>query len=115
MTSRVSPFLASFAPRACTHRGRAWSRTLVDLGIMRDQGEGIPRMFAEMEGSFLPLPNIEARPREFIVTLRNTPTLTEADKGNPRIGGGSTERSSGLWPRWDPDRERPHFGKRSSN
>ena len=56
-------------------------RTLVDLGIMRDQGEGIPRMFAEMEGLFLPRPVIDARPREFAVTLRNTPILTEADKG----------------------------------
>ena len=55
-------------------------RTLVDLGIMRDQGEGIPRMFAEMEGLFLPAPSIDARPREFLVTLRNTPTLTEVDK-----------------------------------
>jgi ATP-dependent DNA helicase RecG len=55
-------------------------RALVDLSIMRDQGEGIPRMFAEMEGFFLPAPNIEARPRELVVTLRNTPTLTDADK-----------------------------------
>jgi ATP-dependent DNA helicase RecG len=55
-------------------------RALVDLAIMRDQGEGIPRMFAEMEGAFLPAPSIEARERELVVTLRNTPTLTEADK-----------------------------------
>jgi ATP-dependent DNA helicase RecG len=55
-------------------------RALVDLGAMRDQGEGIPRMFAEMEGFFLPAPTIEARPREFVVTLRNAPTLTEEDK-----------------------------------
>jgi ATP-dependent DNA helicase RecG len=55
-------------------------RALVDLGLMRDQGEGIPRMFAEMEGQFLPAPSIDARPREFTVTLRNTPTLTEHDK-----------------------------------
>ncbi len=55
-------------------------RGFVDLSIMRDQGEGIPRMFAEMEGFFLPAPTIEARPREFVVTLRNTPALTEADK-----------------------------------
>ena len=31
-------------------------RTLVDLGLTRDQGEGIPRMFAEMEDAFLPAP-----------------------------------------------------------
>jgi hypothetical protein len=40
---------------------------LVDVGIVRDQGEGIPRMFAEMEGFFL-------------ITLRNTATLTADDK-----------------------------------
>ena len=55
-------------------------RALVDLDAMRDQGEGIPRMFAEMEGAFLPTPVIEARAREFRVTLRNTPTLSWADR-----------------------------------
>ena len=35
-------------------------RALVDLGAVRDQGEGIPRMFAEMEGMFLPVPAIDA-------------------------------------------------------
>lgn len=55
-------------------------RALVDLGIMRDQGEGIPRMFAEMEGLFLPAPTIETRPAEFALTLRNTPTLSDEDK-----------------------------------
>ncbi len=52
---------------------------LVDLGYMRDQGEGIPRMFAEMEGSFLPAPEFVAEPTGFRVTLRDTPTLTSAD------------------------------------
>ena len=55
-------------------------RALVDLGLMRDQGEGIPRMFAEMEGLFLPAPAIEVGANEFAVTLRNTPTLTEDDR-----------------------------------
>ncbi|HVG60870.1 MAG TPA: ATP-binding protein, partial [Hyalangium sp.] len=55
-------------------------RALVDLGFMRDQGEGIPRMFAEMEGLFLPAPQLEATQREFRLTLRNTPTLTVEDK-----------------------------------
>ncbi len=55
-------------------------RALVDLGVVRDQGEGIPRMFAEMEGLFLPAPVIEARSREFVVTLRNTPAFSEGDK-----------------------------------
>ncbi len=55
-------------------------RALVDVGAMRDQGEGIPRMFAEMAGQFLPEPAIAASPRDFQVTLRNTPTLTVEDR-----------------------------------
>lgn len=55
-------------------------RALVDLGSMRDQGEGIPRMFAEMAGQFLPEPTITTSPRDFSVTLRNTPTLTAEDR-----------------------------------
>jgi ATP-dependent DNA helicase RecG len=43
-------------------------RTLVDLGLTRDQGEGIPGMFAEMEDAFLSAPRIEPT------------TLTEADR-----------------------------------
>ncbi len=55
-------------------------RTLVDLGLTRDQGEGIPRMFAEMEDAFLPAPRIEPTPRNVMVVLRNPTTLTEADR-----------------------------------
>jgi ATP-dependent DNA helicase RecG len=55
-------------------------RVLVDLGIVRDQGEGIPRMFAEMEGFFLPAPVLDPREHLFRVTLRNTATLTADDK-----------------------------------
>ena len=55
-------------------------RVLVDIGVARDQGEGIPRMFAEMEDAFLPRPEIEVSPRNVSVTLRNTPTLTSADR-----------------------------------
>jgi len=55
-------------------------RALVDLGQMRDQGEGIPRMFAEMEGLFLPAPTLDVTEREVRVTLRNTPTLTAEDQ-----------------------------------
>ena len=55
-------------------------RTLVDLGLTRDQGEGIPRMFAEMEDAFLPAPRIDPTPRNVMVVLRNTTTLTEADR-----------------------------------
>lgn len=55
-------------------------RALVDLGAVRDQGEGIPRMFAEMEGMFLPEPAINSDRRSFKVVLRNTPTLTAEDR-----------------------------------
>ncbi len=55
-------------------------RGLVDLGFMRDQGEGIPRMFAEMEAEFLPLPELVATPHEVRVTLRNTMTLSPEDR-----------------------------------
>lgn len=65
------------------HRSRnpRLMRVLVDLGVARDQGEGIPRMFAEMEDAFLPRPEIETSPRGVGITLRNTPTLTAADRG----------------------------------
>ena len=55
-------------------------RTLVDLGFMRDQGEGLPRMFAEMEGLFLPRPELEAHNHEVRLTLRNTPIITDEDR-----------------------------------
>ena len=55
-------------------------RVLVDLGLARDQGEGIPRMFAEMEDAFLPSPNIDATNRNVTVTLRNTLTLNATDR-----------------------------------
>ena len=55
-------------------------RVLVDLGVARDQGEGIPRMFAEMKDAFLPSPEIEASQRGIVLTLRNTPTLSAADR-----------------------------------
>jgi ATP-dependent DNA helicase RecG len=54
-------------------------RGLVDLGLMREQGEGIPRMFAEMEVQFLSPPELRATPHEFSVTLRNAPTISPAD------------------------------------
>ena len=54
-------------------------RVLVDLGFARDQGEGIPRMFAEMADAFLPKPEIQASHRNVTITLRNTPTLSDSD------------------------------------
>ena len=55
-------------------------RVLVDLGYAQDQGEGIPRMFAEMEDAFLPRPDVEVQGQQVMVTLRNTSTLTASDR-----------------------------------
>ena len=55
-------------------------RVLVDLGYAKDQGEGIPRMFAEMEDAFLPRPGVEVQRQQVMVTLRNTSTLTASDR-----------------------------------
>lgn len=66
--------------RAHASRNPRIVRALVDLGFMRDQGEGIPRMFAEIASQFLPDPILAATPREFSVTLRNTPLLDAADR-----------------------------------
>ena len=54
-------------------------RVLVDLGFAREQGEGIPRMFLEMEDAFLPQPEIQDTRRDVTVILRNTPTLSRSD------------------------------------
>jgi len=51
-------------------------RVLADVGIMREEGEGIPRMFDEMESSYLALPDFEMDAREFTVILRNEPIFS---------------------------------------
>ncbi|OGP59301.1 MAG: hypothetical protein A2V67_15690 [Deltaproteobacteria bacterium RBG_13_61_14] len=48
-------------------------RVLVDYGLMREEGEGIPRMMEEMETSFLHLPELELINGDFQVRLKNTP------------------------------------------
>jgi ATP-dependent DNA helicase RecG len=76
------------------HRSRnpRLMRILVDIGVARDQGEGIPRMFAEMTSAFLPQPEISESKREVRVTLRNELTLSAADRSFiARLG--STELS----------------------
>ncbi len=63
-------------------------RVLVDLGLARDQGEGIPRMFAEMADAFLPPPAITSADLGVKVTLRNTLTLNSVDHDFlSRLGG----------------------------
>lgn len=48
-------------------------RVLADAGIMREEGEGIPRMYEEMEESFLKHPEFHVEQSLFSVTLRNQP------------------------------------------
>ena len=52
-------------------------RVLADLGYLREMGEGIPRMFQEMENYGLQPPEFSAEGFFFIVTLRNTPVYDD--------------------------------------
>ena len=52
-------------------------RVLADLGYLREMGEGIPRMFQEMEHHGLRPPEFTADGFFLIVTLRNTPVYDE--------------------------------------
>jgi ATP-dependent DNA helicase RecG len=53
-------------------------RTLADLGYMREMGEGVPRMFQEMESYGLHPPELSANGFIFTVTLRNAPVYDDA-------------------------------------
>jgi ATP-dependent DNA helicase RecG len=48
-------------------------RVLVEAGIMREEGEGVPRIFEEMEESLLRPPEFEVSDATFRVTLHNEP------------------------------------------
>ena len=52
-------------------------RVLADLGYLREIGEGIPRMFQEMEYHGLQPPEFSVEGFFFVVTLRNTPIYDE--------------------------------------
>jgi ATP-dependent DNA helicase RecG len=53
-------------------------RVLADLGYLREMGEGVPRMFQEMEGYGLHPPELSLEGFVFTVTLRNAPVYDEA-------------------------------------
>lgn len=56
------------------------ARVLVELGLMREEGEGVPRMFEEMERSFLHAPEFSVTDDgKLVVTLRNTPIFDSAE------------------------------------
>jgi ATP-dependent DNA helicase RecG len=52
-------------------------RVLADLGYLKEMGEGVPRMFQEMEHYGLRPPEFSAEGFLFTVTLRNTPVYDE--------------------------------------
>jgi ATP-dependent DNA helicase RecG len=52
-------------------------RVLADLGYLREMGEGIPRIFQEMEHHGLHPPEFSVEGFFFVVTLRNTPIYDE--------------------------------------
>jgi ATP-dependent DNA helicase RecG len=56
-------------------------RVLSDLGYLKDMGEGIPRMFQEMEQHGLQAPEFSTEGFVFTVTLRNTPIYDDATLG----------------------------------
>lgn len=53
-------------------------RALADLGYLREMGEGVPRMFQEMESYGLHPPELSIEGFIFTVTLRNAPVYDEA-------------------------------------
>jgi ATP-dependent DNA helicase RecG len=53
-------------------------RALADRGYLREMGEGVPRMFQEMESYGLHPPELAAEGFMFSVTLRNAPVYDEA-------------------------------------
>ncbi|MGH7871502.1 MAG: ATP-binding protein [Candidatus Binatia bacterium] len=53
-------------------------RVLADLGYVREMGEGVPRMYQEMETYGLNPPELTAEGFIFSVTLRNAPIYDEA-------------------------------------
>ncbi len=48
-------------------------RVLASVGIMRDEGEGVPRIFEEMQESLLKQPEIAVEAAQLVVVLYNEP------------------------------------------
>lgn len=51
-------------------------RVLAEAGLMRDEGEGVPRIFEEMKESYLRPPELALAHGVFSVTLRNEPIFS---------------------------------------
>jgi ATP-dependent DNA helicase RecG len=52
-------------------------RALADLGYLQEMGEGVPRIYQEMEGYGLHPPELSLEGFVFSVTLRNAPVYDE--------------------------------------
>ncbi len=65
-------------PAHCSRNPRL-TRVLAEFSLMREQGEGIPRIFEEMEQSWLRLPELHADEHTFKIVLRNQPILETPD------------------------------------
>ena len=68
-------------------------RVLAAAGIMRDEGEGVPRMFREMSGMGLLPPEIDADCSSHVVRLRNTPAASAGDVLSDGEGAGTADES----------------------
>lgn len=68
-------------------------RVLAAAGIMRDEGEGVPRMFREMTGMGLLPPEIEADASNHVLRLRNTPAVSAASVLSDGEGAGTDDES----------------------
>ena len=62
-------------------------RVLVEAGIMREEGEGVPRMFEVMEESLLRAPEFEVQDATFRVTLHNVPIFAGPEPEWQRLVG----------------------------
>ena len=65
--------------RLHSSRNPRMTRVLAELGVMREQGEGVPRMFEEMERSWLPVPELTNDSDRFRVVLINRPIFETPD------------------------------------
>jgi len=75
----ISPDDLLSGQRAHVSRNPRLVRGLVDLGVMRDLGEGWPRIIAGMDVQFLARPELVVAQRVVQVTFRNAPQITPAD------------------------------------
>ena len=73
-------------------------RALAGAGYMRDEGEGIPRIFEEMAAAALPAPGIEVRDGLFAVTLRNGARRQDDAASEPEFGWPNRPRPRGDAP-----------------